>query len=62
MTLLAQPAPDSLVLEVTGSMDALVKALAAYPLLELDTERPNLEEVFLAYYREKNGALRNGGG
>jgi ABC-2 type transport system ATP-binding protein len=51
VTLLAQPAPDSLLLEVTGEMDALLKALAAYPVHDLETERPSLEEVFLAYYR-----------
>lgn len=51
VTLLAQPAPDSLHLEVSGEMDALVKALAAYPLQDLETERPSLEEVFLAFYR-----------
>ena len=49
--LLAQPAPDSLHLEVTGTMEALVKALAAYPVQDLETEHPSLEEVFLAYYR-----------
>ena len=53
VTLLAQAAPDSLHLEVAGEMDALVKALAAYPLQDLETERPSLEEVFLAYYREQ---------
>ena len=56
VTLLAQPAPDSLVLEVTGSVDALVKALGAYPLQDIETERPSLEEVFLAYYREQDAA------
>lgn len=55
VTLLARPTPDSLHLQVAGEMDALVKALAAYPLQDLETERPSLEEVFLAYYREQNG-------
>jgi ABC-2 type transport system ATP-binding protein len=36
--------------EVEGEIDALVKALAAYPLRDLETERPSLEEIFLAYY------------
>jgi ABC-2 type transport system ATP-binding protein len=52
VSLLSQPAPDSLHLEVTGTMDALVKALAGYPLQDMETERPSLEEVFLAYYRD----------
>jgi len=33
-------------------MDQLIKTLAAYPIMELDTERPSLEEIFLAYYAE----------
>jgi ABC-2 type transport system ATP-binding protein len=57
VTLLAQPAPDSLHLEVTGSMEALVKALGAYPVQDLETERPSLEEVFLAYYRAPEAPL-----
>jgi ABC-2 type transport system ATP-binding protein len=38
------------VLEAEGEIDALVKALAAYPVRDLETERPTLEEIFLAYY------------
>lgn len=61
VTLLGQPAPDSLHLQVAGEMDALVKALAAYPLQDLETERPSLEEVFLAYYREQDATEAKGG-
>jgi ABC-2 type transport system ATP-binding protein len=42
--------PGSALLEVEGEIDALVKALAGYPLRDLETERPSLEEIFLAYY------------
>jgi ABC-2 type transport system ATP-binding protein len=52
--LLAQPAPDSLELEVTGEMAPLIQALVAYPVVDLETERPSLEEVFLAYYQDQN--------
>ena len=52
VTLVDQPSPESLRLQVVGPVDALVKALAAYPLQDLDTERPSLEDVFLAYYRD----------
>lgn len=42
--------------QVEGEMDGLIKALAAYPVSDLETERPSLEEVFLAYYEgEKAG-------
>jgi ABC-2 type transport system ATP-binding protein len=41
---------DSAVLQIEGEMDVLIKALAQYPVVEFETERPSLEEVFLAYY------------
>lgn len=41
---------QSLVLQVEGEMDGLIKALAAFPVLDFETERPSLEEIFLAYY------------
>jgi ABC-2 type transport system ATP-binding protein len=44
----------SLTLRVVGPMDALVKALGGYPVSELETSRPSLEEVFLEYYRKEN--------
>jgi ABC-2 type transport system ATP-binding protein len=39
-----------LTLQVEGKMDGLIKALAAFPVNDLETVRPSLEEVFLAYY------------
>lgn len=36
--------------QVEGELDGLIKALAVYPVSDLETERPSLEEVFLAYY------------
>jgi ABC-2 type transport system ATP-binding protein len=41
---------SAVTLQVAGEMDALVKALAAYPVSDLETDRPSLEEIFLAYY------------
>ena len=38
------------VLQVEGEMDALIKALAAFPVSDFETERPSLEEIFRAYY------------
>jgi len=37
-------------LQVEGGMDGLIKALAAHPVLDLETERPSLEEIFLTMY------------
>jgi ABC-2 type transport system ATP-binding protein len=42
----------SILLNVAGEMDQLIKLLAAYSVIEMDTERPSLEEIFLAYYAE----------
>lgn len=41
----------SATMQVEGEMDALIKALSAYPVSRLETERPSLEEIFLVYYR-----------
>jgi ABC-2 type transport system ATP-binding protein len=39
-------------LQVEGEIDALIQALAALPVVDLETEHPSLEEVFLAYYED----------
>ena len=49
---LTQDEGQSLTLQVEGEMDGLIKALAAFPVIEFETERPSLEEIFLAYYEE----------
>lgn len=41
---------QAMTLQIEGEMDKLIKALAAYPVLDFETERPSLEEIFLAYY------------
>jgi len=41
---------DSMTLQIEGEMDALIKTLAKFPVIEFETERPSLEEIFLAYY------------
>jgi ABC-2 type transport system ATP-binding protein len=38
------------VLQVSGEMDDLIKALAGFHVRDFETERASLEEVFLAYY------------
>jgi len=43
-----------LTLQVEGSIDALVKALAAHEVLSIETSHLTLEEVFLAYYKNGN--------
>jgi len=50
ITVLTQTDGLNLTLQVEGEMDALIKALASFPVVDFETERPTLEEVFLAYY------------
>jgi len=50
VTVLSEDDGMSVTLQVEGEMDALIKTLAAYPVVSLETERPSLEETFLAYY------------
>ena len=41
----------SATLQVEGEIDGLIKALAGFPVSDLETDHPSLEEVFLAYYK-----------
>jgi ABC-2 type transport system ATP-binding protein len=50
VTVLSQGDGASVLLQVEGEMDGLIKALATFPVSDFETERPSLEEIFLAYY------------
>ncbi|NMD43778.1 MAG: ABC transporter ATP-binding protein [Firmicutes bacterium] len=39
-------------LQVEGEVDRLIKALASFPVSDLQSEHLSLEELFLAYYRD----------
>jgi ABC-2 type transport system ATP-binding protein len=43
---------SAVTLRVEGEMDGLIKALADYPVRDLDVLKPTLEEIFLAYYEK----------
>jgi ABC-2 type transport system ATP-binding protein len=43
---------STLSMVVQGNLDALIKTVAQYPLRNIVTYEPNLEEFFLAFYRE----------
>jgi ABC-2 type transport system ATP-binding protein len=56
----ALPAVEDLQIEgdratftVAGDIDPVIKALSSHHVLDLEAAHPSLEEVFLAYYREK---------
>ncbi len=48
--LIAKDDSLGILLQVEGQMDALIKALAKYPVNDFETERTSLEEIFLTYY------------
>ncbi len=50
VSLLSQDDGLTAILQVEGEMDPLIKALAALPVSDFETERPSLEEIFLKYY------------
>jgi len=52
VTILEGSDETSFTLQVTGDMEQLVKALGDYPILDLETEHPSLEETFLSYYQK----------
>jgi ABC-2 type transport system ATP-binding protein len=56
VSLLAQDDGLSVTVQVEGAVDALIKALAALPIADLQTEHPSLEELFLAYYEDQKEA------
>jgi ABC-2 type transport system ATP-binding protein len=50
VTVLSRDDGLNVALQIEGEMDELIKALGGFPVSYLDTARPSLEEVFLAYY------------
>ena len=49
---LSKESAQDLLLQLEGEMDGLIKALAAFPVLTMETEYPSLEEIFLVYYEK----------
>jgi ABC-2 type transport system ATP-binding protein len=45
---------------VTSNLDSAIKAIARYPIVDLRTEQPSLEDIFLAYYRDAEPAAPGG--
>ena len=50
--ILSQVGQTCVTLQVAGDMEMLVQALGCLPVLNLETEHPSLEEVFLTYYKK----------
>ncbi|HEX6231088.1 MAG TPA: ABC transporter ATP-binding protein [Actinomycetota bacterium] len=45
-----QPVGDALRITVAGEMDAVVKRAARFPIVDLKSHEPTLEEIFLTFY------------
>jgi ABC-2 type transport system ATP-binding protein len=54
VSLIAQSNGLYAILQVEGEMDTLIKALGAFPVSDLETEHPSLEEIFLTYYETQD--------
>jgi ABC-type multidrug transport system ATPase subunit len=52
VAILASDGQNRVTLQATGDMEKLMHALGHLPVLDLETEHPNLEEVFLTYYKK----------
>ncbi len=50
VTVLSKDDGTSVLLQIEGEMDGLIKALSAFPVSDFETQHPSLEEIFLAYY------------
>lgn len=44
---------DLFTFQVEGDVDEFIKSLGRYQVIDIDVERPSLEEIFLAYYAGK---------
>jgi ABC-2 type transport system ATP-binding protein len=53
--LLSRDDGTGITLQVEGEVDGLIKALAAFPVSDIQTENPSLEEVFMSYYEGTEG-------
>lgn len=57
VTILLRDGEVGVLLQVEGEMDQLIKALATLPVRNVETERPSLEEIFLAYYKADQASM-----
>ena len=53
VSVFSQDRDDIITYQVEGQLDGFIKALAAFPVADIEIERPSLEEIFLAYYAGK---------
>jgi ABC-2 type transport system ATP-binding protein len=51
VSILSRDDGNVVTLQVEGELDGLIKALGSFPVIDMNIERPSLEEVFLTYYK-----------
>ena len=44
---------NSIKLNVTGSLDSVIKEISNYEVLNIISEEPSLEDLFMNYYESK---------
>jgi len=54
VSILSRDDGASMTIQIEGEMDPLIKALAKFPISDFETQRPSLEDIFLAYYEGGN--------
>jgi ABC-2 type transport system ATP-binding protein len=52
VTLQSKNGDKQVTLRVEGDLDGVIKALAKFPVIDMDLQRQSLEEAFLAYYQK----------
>lgn len=52
VSLLGTQNDTSIELQITGDMDPLIKALGKFSIVDIQTARPSLEDIFMAYYEK----------
>jgi ABC-2 type transport system ATP-binding protein len=59
----ADLAPDGVTLRlvVHGGVDGVIKLAAQYPLVNIVSQEPSLEDIFLRYYHDDNAPAQDGG-
>jgi ABC-2 type transport system ATP-binding protein len=50
VSLVSKQNDTTIELQITGDMEPLIKALGDYPIVDIQTARPSLEDIFMAYY------------
>jgi ABC-2 type transport system ATP-binding protein len=62
VSLVRESSATDYTLQVEGEVDRLIKALAAFPVTDIQSDHLSLEEIFLAYYKSTDREEKNHAG